>query len=265
MDNRDQEPLLEARQFARRLRSLSGALAPTHLAPTVFAQAVVGDWFFQTESPLGSIFVAYNRTGVGRVTLGNEPVLFADEFLGQFGRLSRFTTKPPQALADAVTRRLHGERAEIAFDLRELSEFEQATLMKALEIPRGEVRPYAWLAREIGRPRAVRAVGSALHNNPVPLLIPCHRIVRSDGAVGDYGFGPAAKRAVLMSEGLAPDDLDTLASAGIRYYGSDTTHIYCYPTCRYARRATAQHRVTFHSDAEAQAAGYRPCKVCRPA
>ena len=53
--------------------------------------------------------------------------------------------------------------------------------MKALEIPRGEVRPYGWIAAEIGRPKAVRAVGTALGHNPIPLIVPCHRVVRSDG------------------------------------------------------------------------------------
>jgi O-6-methylguanine DNA methyltransferase len=56
----------------------------------------------------------------------------------------------------------------------------------SLEIPPGEVRPYSWIAREIGRPGAVRATGSALAKNPVPLLIPCHRVVRSDGRIGKY-------------------------------------------------------------------------------
>ena len=68
-------------------------------------------------------------------------------------------------------------------------------LTKTLEIPSGEVRPYGWVAREIGRPKAVRAVGSALGRNPVPVLIPCHRVVRSDGHVGNYGLGVPMKRA----------------------------------------------------------------------
>ena len=66
------------------------------------------------------------------------------------------------------------------------NEFERAVLEKALEIPRGEVRPYSWIASEIGRPKAVRAVGSALAHNPVPLVMPCHRVVRADGMIGQY-------------------------------------------------------------------------------
>jgi O-6-methylguanine DNA methyltransferase len=139
-------------------------------------------------------------------------------------------------------------------------------LQKAREIPRGEVRPYAWIAREIGHPRAVRAVGTALGHNPAPLLIPCHRVVRSDGHLGEYSMGgPEAKRAVLTAEGVDPERLEQLASSGVRYFGSDTTHIFCFPTCRHTHRLMDKHKVTFRSESEARAAGYRPCKVCRPA
>jgi O-6-methylguanine DNA methyltransferase len=138
--------------------------------------------------------------------------------------------------------------------------------MKALEIPRGEVRPYGWIAAEIGRPRAVRAVGTALAHNPVPLVVPCHRVVRSDGSIGQYSLGgPAAKRTVLAAEGLDPDELEAGARAGLRYLGSDTTHIVCLPTCHNAKRITPRHRVPFRSLAAATTAGYRACRECRPA
>jgi hypothetical protein len=111
----------------------------------------------------------------------------------------------------------------------------------------------------------VRAVGSALANNPVPLFIPCHRVVRSDGMIGNYGLGgPANKRAILEWEGVNPDEVEDLARSGIRYIGTDTTKIYCFPTCRHARRITAPRRRPFRSEREAAAAGFRPCSVCRP-
>ena len=137
--------------------------------------------------------------------------------------------------------------------------------MKALEIPRGEVRPYGWIAAEIGRPKAVRAVGTALGHNPVPLIVPCHRVVRSDGMIGQYSLGgPRNKRTILAGEGADPDELEALARAGIRYFGSDTTQIYCLPTCHDARRVTDRHLVHFPSARDAAKAGYRPCKHCRP-
>ena len=98
------------------------------------------------------------------------------------------------------------------FDLRSVTEFERAVLLKALEIPQGEIRTYGWIAAQIGHPLAVRAVGSALRKNPVPVLIPCHRVVRSDGHVGEYALGGSeAKRRILAAEGIGSDDIQRLA------------------------------------------------------
>src|SRR5439155_77436 len=148
---------------------------------------------------------------------------FERAFRARFGRQAYPVDRPPAGLAEALGSQLRGEtapsghRRKIAFDLRGLSEFERAVLLKALEIPRGEVRPYAWIAREIGRPKAVRAVGTALAHNPIPLLIPCHRVVRSDGQIGNYGLGGSgAKRAVLAAEGVDPESLEGLVLCGFR-------------------------------------------------
>jgi len=70
---------------------------------------------------------------------------------------------------------------------------------------------------------------------------------------------------VLAAESVDADRLETLAREGIRFSGSDTTHIYCYPTCRHARRVTPAHQMWFASETSARSAGYRPCRVCRPA
>jgi O-6-methylguanine DNA methyltransferase len=152
----------------------------------------------------------------------------------------------------------------VRFDLRGLSPFASDVLAAALRIPRGEIRPYGWVAREIGQPAAVRAVGTALGHNPVPLLIPCHRVVRSDGSIGEYAWGSQVKHSALTAEGLDPGSLERAAHQGLRYLGSDTTHIVCLPTCHYARRIMPRHRVPFRSLEAAATAGYRPCKVCRP-
>jgi O-6-methylguanine DNA methyltransferase len=136
---------------------------------------------------------------------------------------------------------------------------------KALEIPAGEVRPYGWIAAEIGRPKAVRAVGTALGHNPVPLIVPCHRVVRTDGTIGQYSLGgPRNKRTVLASEGLDPEAMETAARRGERLSGSTTTRIVCWPTCRHAKRVQDRYRVSFRSLREARTRGYRPCKICRP-
>lgn len=256
--------LAGARAVARGLRSLACPDAPTRLLPAVLAGIGLIDSYFETDSAIGPVFVAYGAHGVSALGRATAATQFVASYARRSGRHLRFTTSPPAALARAVARRLRGGRATIDIDLRALSEFERATLLKTAEVPRGEVRPYAWVAREIGRPGAVRAVGSALGRNPVPLLIPCHRVVRSDGRLGQYVFGEHAKRAVLAAEGLMPARLENDARNGTRFIGSATTRIFCFPTCRNARRITGVHRVSFTSDTAAREAGFRPCAVCRP-
>jgi O-6-methylguanine DNA methyltransferase len=128
------------------------------------------------------------------------------------------------------------------------------------------VRPYGWIAREIGHPLAVRAVGTALANNPIPYFIPCHRVIRTDGVIGNYGGGgPEAKAQILTLEGVQLARLKTLARSGLRYEGVRSTKIFCFPTCHHGRHARPENFVYFHDESEARRAGYRPCKDCRPA
>ncbi len=95
--------------------------------------------------------------------------------------------------------------------------------------------------------------------------MPCHRVVRTDGTIGQYSLGGSVnKRTILRAEGLDPDGLEGLARSGIRFIGSDTTHIVCLPTCHNAKRITGSHRVPFRSMARAVDAGYRTCRACRP-
>jgi O-6-methylguanine DNA methyltransferase len=252
------------RRLVEDLRTLGEVTAPPSLVPAVLVRTGLADGYWRIETPIGSGFVAWSPDGLTALLLGEDVGVFEQDYGARFGRRI-VSAEPPPSLTEAVERRLAGDRsASLPFALRGLTEFERAVLEKAREIPRGEVRPYGWVAKEIGRPAAVRAVGSALGRNPVPLLIPCHRVLRSDGRVGDYVFGTERKRALLDLEGARPDELETEARAGVRLHGSDTTKIFCYPTCRCARRMTDRHRVTFGSAGEAAAAGFRPCKVCRP-
>jgi O-6-methylguanine DNA methyltransferase len=188
---------------------------------------------------------------------------FEEWFRHEVGR-KLVAGEPPSDLAARIEDQLSGKR-RMRFDLRGLTEFERAVLMKALEIPRGQVRPYGWIAREIGHPKAVRAVGTALANNPIPYFIPCHRVIRSDGVIGNYGGGgPEAKKDILTLEGVRLPRLQELARHGLRYEGVRSTKVYCYPTCHHARRAHEENIVWLHDAAEARAKGFRPCKVCRP-
>ena len=242
------------------------ASAPTTLLPATLVAAGLADLYAPLSSAIGDVWVAWNGRGVSSVMAALDGPSFEATFRASIDRPIRRVDALPPRLALAIGRRLAGDRrARIDVDLRGRTPFEVAVLMKALQIPRGEVRPYGWVAAEIGHPAAVRAVGTALGHNPVPLLIPCHRVVRSDGHIGQYSLGgPGNKRTLLTWEGADPDELERLARAGIRYFGSDTTHIVCHPTCRHARRTTDRHRMTFRSMDEAARSGYRPCKVCRP-
>ena len=82
-------------------------------------------------------------------------------------------------------------------DIR-LTPFEMAVLGATLAIPFGETRSYAWVAKAIGKPGAVRAVGSALRKNPWPLIIPCHRVIKSDGSIGRYAGKDTGRKKELI-------------------------------------------------------------------
>ena len=241
------------------------AAAPEALRPNVLVEVGLADRYGHIESPLGRLVVAWNGLGVVSVDVAGEDGAFEARHLATTGR-GAIPSEVPSRLANAIARRLDGDRrVRIPLDLRGHSAFEQDVWRKALEIPRGEVRPYGWIAAEIGRPKAVRAVGTALGHNPVPLIVPCHRVVRSDGSIGQYSLGgPENKRTILSAEGLDPDALEGAARRGERLVGCASTRIVCWPTCRTGRHMLERNRRAFRSLAEAGAAGYRPCKVCRP-
>jgi O-6-methylguanine DNA methyltransferase len=240
--------------------------APEHLTDDVLVEVGLADRMAPCPSPIGTLWIAWNGRGVAEVDLARDGAEAIARHEARSGRRTIPADALPAHLADAVARRLAGERrVRIPLDLRGRTEFEVAVWSKALEIPPGEVRPYGWIAAEIGRPKAVRAVGTALGHNPVPLIVPCHRVVRTDGSIGQYSLGgPGNKRVILASEGLDTGALEDAARRGIRLTGSTTTRIVCWPTCRHARRTRTEYRVAFRSLREAGAAGYRPCRVCRP-
>jgi O-6-methylguanine DNA methyltransferase len=187
------------RQLMKDLRALGEVRAPARLLETVLDEVGLGDHYAGLETALGRVFVAWNRLGVSAVMKTATPQEFEDLFRARFHRLPR----PASELPDAIAER---------FDLRSVTEFERAVLLKAREIPRGEVRTYGWIAAQIGHPAAVRAVGSALRKNPVPILIPCHRVVRSDGHIGQYALGGSDnKRAILAAEGVRLAEIERLA------------------------------------------------------
>jgi O-6-methylguanine DNA methyltransferase len=237
--------------------------APPTLAPNVLVEVGLADRMAPIQTVIGPLYVAWNGLGVSAVESGE----FAARHQARTGRPVLPADRLPDKLAGAIERRLAGDRrVRIDLDLRGHTAFERDVWHKALDIPRGEVRPYGWIAAEIGRPKAVRAVGTALGHNPVPLIVPCHRVVRTDGTIGQYSLGgPENKRTILASEGLDPAAMEDAARRGERLVGCASTHIVCWPTCRTGRHMLERNRRPFRSLADAAAAGYRPCKICRPA
>ena len=174
---------LEALQAVRALRRLLRVGAPPTLLPAVMRRVGLAESYWRIESPLGALFVAAGPSGVSFVRKTDSAARFEREFRRRHGRsIQPGQGRAPRDLERAIARldSRAGAAGRIRFDLRGLTAFEQVVLRKALEIPPGEVRPYGWVAREIGCPEAVRAAGSALAKNPVPILIPCHRVVRSE-------------------------------------------------------------------------------------
>ncbi len=240
--------------------------APPALLPQVLLETGLADGYVSHPGPTGNMFVAFNSRGISSIFLGDDPSDLDARFEAQFGRPAFPVTGLPSRLERSLDRSLRTRRlGNLPIDWTGMSQFQQEVLRKTAEILPGEVRPYSWVAKEIGNPRAVRAVGTALARNPVPIVVPCHRVVRNDGHLGNYYYGTEVKRTVLEAEGMDVDTLEMLAGRGVRLTGSDTTNIFCHPTCRDARRTTARHRVEFRSETEARAAGYRPCLHCRPA
>ena len=238
--------------------------APAGLAERVFKATTTGRFYDTISGPTGELLIGWSSSGVYAMA----PVSEEDRFLVEHSRdgMPPVAHAMPEDMRKRVGKAIDsGKLGSVQVDLGSLTEFQQAVLRKTAEIPPGQLRPYGWVAREIGKPGATRAVGSALNKNPVPVLIPCHRVGKSDGTVGQYAYGPAMKRALLAHEGLDADAIDEAAERGVRYVGSATTKIYCHPTCHNAKRIKEGNRIELRDARAAESRGLRACKVCRPA
>jgi O-6-methylguanine DNA methyltransferase len=175
------------------------------------------------------------------------------------GRLPKPATAAARRLEERAREELseyfEGKRAffSVPVDLSGTPDFQKKVLAAARRIPFGEVRPYAWVAQRIGHPRAVRAVGTALGRNPVPFIVPCHRVLQTGGGLGGYLFGADVKSRLLSLERTTPV-----------YEGCTSTRIVCRVGCIHGRHMRPDNRVVFASVEDARSIGYRPCKVCRP-
>lgn len=244
------------------LAALVGEL-PDRLSEGVALGTGLADGYDFYESPLGTVVVTFNPRGVSGVDLADTD--FAGRFSERTGR-RLIRAEAPKAWGRLVPGAIEaGTPGKVPVDLRNTTPFQERVLRVTASIPKGEVRSYSWLAKEAHRPGAVRAAGSAVARNPLPLMIPCHRVVRSDGHVGNYSLGgPDNKVALLDYEGAGAEWLEELAATGVRFRANTSTGIFCNPTCRAIRRSKAANIVDLRSVAEAEQAGFKPCLLCRP-
>ncbi|GAC1402341.1 MAG: hypothetical protein NVSMB64_01990 [Candidatus Velthaea sp.] len=236
---------------------------PAEFTARVFA-GIDLDRYLSARSAVGEMYVAWNSAGVSAVRLAGDAPAFETWYEQRMGRRA-VPAIEEDAVATAARAKLRGEDVPVPVDLRECSAFEQRVLRKAAEIGQGNARPYGWVAHELGAPGAMRAVGNALGRNPVPLVIPCHRVIRTDCSVGGYVFGSNAKRALLEREGLDFSAIERVTRSGFRYVGCDDG-MFCLPTCGdVAKRLDAPGYRGLHDLAEAHRHGFEPCPNCRPA
>jgi O-6-methylguanine DNA methyltransferase len=145
--------------------------------------------------------VAWTYAGVAFVDDDQDVDTIAIEKLLKMTLVER---RVPKIIRDALVVVAKGlDEIDVPIDLSWASEYEQEVLAAATRIPRGQTRPYSWLAREARRPLAIRAAASAIAKNPLWLLIPCHRVISANGTIGSYGpSGVERKRALLKREGV---------------------------------------------------------------
>ncbi len=164
-------------------------------------------------TPFGWAGVVATGRGIARIVLPRKSRLSVERDVGGAGAREESAGAVPAAAtrlaaraAGLIGRALSGARVrfDLPLDLRHHTVFQQAVWRAAAKIPAGETRSYAWVAKNIGRPKAARAVGQALGANPVPVVVPCHRVVSSAGTLGGFSGGLPMKRRLLAIEAGRP-------------------------------------------------------------
>lgn len=161
----------------------------------------VNAYYILLDSPIGTVFIASTSKGICAISLAVSEEAFLSE-IKKYGipeRDDKRFTELRKDLKDYFS----GKRADFSkhrLDISSGTEFQKKVWGKLLEIPYGETRAYKWLAEVVGSPKAFRAVGGANGKNPIPIIIPCHRIINSDGSLGGYSGGVWIKEWLLKLE-----------------------------------------------------------------
>jgi methylated-DNA-[protein]-cysteine S-methyltransferase len=166
------------------------------------------EWLFYDvvpSTPFGPIYIAVSAQGITDLTFDNSD----KEFRARLQKRQHYQIERSPERVREVAKQLgdyfSGQRAsfDLPLDLRSMTAFQRAVLSSIQEIPAGATISYGGLARRIGKPGSARAVGRALGSNPVPIIIPCHRVLAADGSLGGYSGrgGVGTKQALLELEG----------------------------------------------------------------
>ncbi|HST17821.1 MAG TPA: methylated-DNA--[protein]-cysteine S-methyltransferase [Gaiellaceae bacterium] len=162
-------------------------------------EGIVDVRFDVIDSPVGALAIAATDAGLCRISYGVDG--FDDELATVFG--SRVLRSPLDDVRRELDQYFEGGRRDfdLPLDLR-VAPFPEAVLDALARVPYGATTTYGALAREAGKPRAARAVGTVMNRNPIPIVLPCHRVVGADGSLTGYAGGLDRKRLLLRLEGV---------------------------------------------------------------
>ncbi len=181
------------------------ALASLRASSQLWEQAI---WYGSIpDSSVGPLLIAVGRLGVVSIDFGRDEQRLVKR-LSEHSRAPVLRSQERVAeVVEQLVEYLDGQRREfdLPVDLSAVTAFQREVLKAAITVPAGLVATYGEIAQRIGRPRAARAVGQALAHNPIPIVVPCHRVVAADGSLTGYsgGAGVETKRRLLVLEGAA--------------------------------------------------------------
>ncbi len=157
------------------------------------------------ESPIGELLIAATSAGVCRIAFDPDPERQMHDLADTFGARVLEAREPLEVLVAQLDEYFRGAREafELALDVSPASPFHEGVLAALVNVPYGTVTTYGALASEAGRPRAARAVGGVMNRNPIPIVLPCHRVVGSNGSLTGYAGGLPRKEALLTLEGVS--------------------------------------------------------------
>jgi AraC family transcriptional regulator, regulatory protein of adaptative response / methylated-DNA-[protein]-cysteine methyltransferase len=151
------------------------------------------------DSTLGRMLVAVTERGICSVNVGENDEALVETLKREYSKARIVKSNQAERFLDGVRTHLTGQEVRLPLDLRG-TDFQLKVWAAIQQIPVGSTRTYTEIAEMIGEPAAVRAVANACGSNPVPLIVPCHRVIRKDGSLGGYGLGIARKKALLARE-----------------------------------------------------------------